>query len=182
MSTGGANIFHYAQGWIQKIQKEGAESPTLPPTEKTSLSPDCLIITTLEKPLEGLGLYKKVLKIQEKWGHSPLRPSLKSAYDASRFRMCFVHTWTTSCVQKGCTLSSFLCYHESQRKLTDCLFFSPDRTGTSVWIHRRLWTHCSCHKNPSSSGTWRTTQPEPFKVHPVHLQQGNLGECRRQSW
>ena len=70
----GANFFHYAQGWIQKIQKEGAESPTLPLTEKTSLPPDCLIITTLEKRLEALGLYKNVLKTQEKRGPRPPWP------------------------------------------------------------------------------------------------------------
>ena len=49
---------------------------------KTSLQPDCIIIATLEKWLEVLGLYKDVLKIQEKkGGHGPLGPSPKSAYD-----------------------------------------------------------------------------------------------------
>lgn len=40
---------------------------------------------------------------------------------SSRFRVCFVHTWTTSFFQKGSTLSPFFCCHESQRKLT--IFF-----------------------------------------------------------
>ena len=56
------------QGRIEKIQKEGAESPTL------SLEPDCIIITTLEKRLQGLGCYKNVSKIQEKGGgRAPLK-------------------------------------------------------------------------------------------------------------
>ena len=36
------------------------------PFMKTSLQPDCIVITTLEKRLEGLGSYTNVLKIQEK--------------------------------------------------------------------------------------------------------------------
>ena len=56
--------------------------PHSPPRMKTSLQPaDCMIITTLEKRLEGLGSYKNVLKIQEKkGGGGPLGPSPKSAY------------------------------------------------------------------------------------------------------
>ena len=48
---------------------------------KTSLQPDCIIIATLDKGLEGLGSYKNVLKIQEKkGGRAPLGPSPKFAY------------------------------------------------------------------------------------------------------
>ena len=60
-----------------------APPPPPPPRMKTSLQPDCncIIITTLEKRLEGLGSYKNVLKIQEKKGsRDPLAPSPKSAY------------------------------------------------------------------------------------------------------
>ena len=59
--------------------------PHSPPRMKTSLQPDCIIIiiiTTLEKRLEGLGSYKNVLKIQEKkGGRGPLDPSPRSAYE-----------------------------------------------------------------------------------------------------
>ena len=44
---------------------------------KTSLQPDCLIIKTLEKRLQGLGSYKNVLKIQEKT--APSAPPLNLA-------------------------------------------------------------------------------------------------------
>ena len=40
--------------------------PHSPHRMKTSLQPDCIIMTTIEKRLEGLGSYKNVLKIQEK--------------------------------------------------------------------------------------------------------------------
>ena len=59
-------IFVFIPARIQKIQKEEAESPTLHLEWK--LQPDWVIITTLEKRLEGLGSYKNVLKIQEKGG------------------------------------------------------------------------------------------------------------------
>ena len=71
-------IFVFIPARIQKIQKEEAESPTLHLEWK--LQPDWVIITTLEKRLEGLGSYKNVLKIQEKGGGGPLGPSPKSAY------------------------------------------------------------------------------------------------------
>ena len=40
--------------------------PHSPTGMKTSLQPDCIIITTLEKRLEGLGSYKNVFKLQAK--------------------------------------------------------------------------------------------------------------------
>ena len=51
--------------------------------------------------------------------------------------------------------------------LTHVVFFY--RTWPFVWIHWRLWTYSSCHKNPASLGTWRTAQPESLKIHPLHL-------------
>ena len=65
-------IFVFIPARIQKIQKEEAESPTLHLEWK--LQPDWVIITTLEKRLEGLGSYKNVLKIQEKGGGGASRP------------------------------------------------------------------------------------------------------------
>ena len=51
---------------------------------KTSLQPDCTIITTLEKWLEGLGSYKNVLKIPEKRGTTaPSAPLLNLPMNSS---------------------------------------------------------------------------------------------------
>ena len=63
---------------IQKIQKEEAESPTLHLEWK--LQPDWVIITTLEKRLEGLGSYKNVFKYKKKGGGGGAGPSPKSLY------------------------------------------------------------------------------------------------------
>ena len=65
--------------------------PHSPPRMKTLLQPDCIIITTLEKRLEGLGLYKNVLKIQEeRGGRGPLGPSPKSANGISHCDRCLL--------------------------------------------------------------------------------------------
>ena len=65
------------RGGSRKSRKKGPSPPLSPSTENFtffSLQPDCMIITTLKKCLEGLGSYKNVLKIEEKRGLQSPRP------------------------------------------------------------------------------------------------------------
>ena len=63
----------------RKFTEKRGPSPPSSPRMKTSLQPDCIIITTLDGRLEGLGSYKNVLKIQKRGGGRG--PSLKSTYE-----------------------------------------------------------------------------------------------------
>ena len=72
-----------SRGGSRKFKKKG-RVPHSPPRIKPLLQPGCIIITTLEKGLEGLGPFKNALKIQDKKrGRGPLGPSPKSAYAES---------------------------------------------------------------------------------------------------
>ena len=73
--------FELSVNWTIRV-----DSP-LSPSNETSLHPDCRIVTILEKRLEGLGLYKNVLKTRKKGG-----PSTKSTYEGSRKWRTGIHS------------------------------------------------------------------------------------------
>ena len=71
--TPSSAITLFRGGSAENSERRG-RVPHPPPRRKTSLQPDCTIITTLEERLEGLGSYKNALKIQEEKKGEPRPP------------------------------------------------------------------------------------------------------------
>ena len=90
------------RGGFRKFRKKKGPNPPLSLSNANftgKMTSDCIIITTLEKRLEGLGSYKNVLKIQEKKGARgpldsapPLNPPTTTSLSTSFFSALWAGT------------------------------------------------------------------------------------------